>query len=549
MYKKAGNKDISVNEDPIVSEPPNKNRTDSVEEASNSERYIKEIFTQANKGRIPGIPFTLSETKRTEINQKWGASTHISDTEKGRYEGYKEQQATIGYFGQTVNDIRSYTSELRHISLTNIKKIGGEPDAVRYYKDETHDQIILVYRTTAKADLLWVLPRPTKREPNPKVDHLSLYAQLEKKLNLFANQSTSKIISSMSLDEKIGQMILAGISGTSVDNNVKWLLNEHHVGGVIFYGNNFRTPVQAVKLVNNIKEANNSDVPLLLGVDQEGGSVTRLPGDFIPIPSNKQVGEVGSREYSYQIGKFLGKQLQAFGLNINFAPVLDVNNNPNNPVIGDRAFGDNPKIVRQLGVEMMKGIQSQSVIPTVKHFPGHGDTSVDSHLELPIIHKTFKELKKLEFIPFESAFKEGADVVMVGHILLPKLDNKNPASMSKVVMKDVLRKQLGFTGLIVTDDMTMGAIKDNFDLGKAAVESVKSGSDIILVGHDDHHVAEVFNALKRSVQQGEISEKRVNESVKRILKLKKKYNIHDDKVEGVDIEAMNRSLANLLNAY
>lgn len=197
----------------------------------------------------------------------------------------------------------------------------------------------------------------------------------------------------------------------------------------------------------------------------------------------------------------------------------------------------------------MKGIQSQNVITTIKHFPGHGDTSVDSHLDLPIVNKSLKELKELELIPFERAINQGADVVMVAHILLPQLDKTNPGTMSKAIMTDLLRKQLGFTGVIITDDMTMGAITEHFDIGKASVESVKAGSDIILVGHDYNNVVKIISSLKTAVQNGEISEQRLNESIERIIQLKRNYSINDTKVGNPNKNEINNSINSLLNNY
>ena len=353
----------------------------------------------------------------------------------------------------------------------------------------------------------------------------------------------------MSLEDKIGQMILAGVSGTTMDANAKQLISQFHVGGIIFYKNNFETPAQAVQFVNQLKAGNSSSLPLLLGVDQEGGRVTRLPGGLVNFPPNKQIGQVNNPDFSYKVGTLLGQELKEFGLNLDFAPVLDINSNPNNPVIGDRSFGNNAEIVSKLGIQTMKGIQSQNVITTIKHFPGHGDTSVDSHLDLPIVNKSLKELKELELIPFERAINQGADVVMVAHILLSQLDKTNPGTMSKAVMTDLLRKQLGFTGVIITDDMTMGAITEHFDIGKASVESVKAGSDIILVGHDYNNVVKIISSIKTAVHNGEISEQRINESVERIIHLKRNYSINDMKVENPNINELNNSINGLLNKY
>ncbi|MBS4214107.1 beta-N-acetylhexosaminidase [Neobacillus rhizophilus] len=547
-------------ESPIITQPSETQSSGKVDskndQNSNLEKLVEETFSLSKEGMVQNIPFVSGKTEWKEVNKEWGKSDHISETAKGRYEEYKSHHATIGYADQTVNDIRSYDSELQNISLNEIKKTVGQPDAIRYYKSSTVDQMILVYHATSSTDLLWVLPVKTEQEPNPKVDHISLFTQLEKtpnqqakKPNQQENQTISEVISKMSLEDKIGQMILAGVSGTTMDASAKQLISQIHVGGIIFYKNNFETPAQAVQFVNQLKAGNSSSLPLLLGVDQEGGRVTRLPGGLVTFPPNKQIGQVNNPDFSFKVGTLLGQELKEFGLNLDFAPVLDINSNPNNPVIGDRSFGNNAEIVSKLGVQTMKGIQSQNVITTIKHFPGHGDTSVDSHLDLPIVNKSLKELKELELIPFERAINQGGDVVMVAHILLPQLDKTNPGTMSKAVMTDLLRKQLGFTGVIITDDMTMGAITEHFDIGKASVESVKAGSDIILVGHDYNNVVKIISSLKTAVQNGEISEQRLNESIERIIQLKGNYSINDTKVGNPNINEINHSINNLLNNY
>lgn len=543
---------------PSETKPSGKNKDSENDHNSNLEKLVEETFSLSKVGKVPNISFVSGETDWTEVNEEWGKSDRISETVKGRYEEYESHHATIGYADQTVNDIRSYNSELQNISLNEIEKTGGQPDAIRYYKDSTVDQMILVYHATASTDLLWVLPVKTEQEPNPKVDHISLFTQIEKipnqqpqveKPNQQGNQSISAVISKMSLEDKIGQMILAGVSGTSIDANANKLISQFHVGGIIFYKYNFETPTQVIQLVNQLKARNSSSLPLLLGVDQEGGRVTRLPGGLTNFPPNKQIGQVNNPEFSYKVGTLLGHELKEFGLNLDFAPVLDINSNPNNPVIGDRSFGNNAEVVSKLGIQTMKGIQSQNVITTIKHFPGHGDTSVDSHLDLPIVNKSLKELKELELIPFERAINQGADVVMVAHILLPQLDKTNPGTMSKAVMTDLLRKQLGFTGVIITDDMTMGAITEHYGIGKAAVESVKAGSDIILVGHDYNNVVKIISSLKTAVQNGEISEQRLNDSIERIIQLKRKYSINDTKVDNPNINEINNSINSLMNNY
>lgn len=551
VYAIKENKKTPAKEKTVITYHPTDKKTADLGDEQIS-KLVEETFSLSKVGKVPNIPFVSGKTAWQEVNKKWGKSDSVTEAAKGRYEGYESHQSTIGYAGKTVNDLRSYDSELQKISLNDIKKVGGEPDAIRYYKDKTHNQMILVYHASTSTELLWVLSNTTEQEPNPKVDHISLYTKIDQQAHVGKQPEVtlpSEVVSKMSLEEKIGQMILAGISGTTMDANTKKLVNQFHIGGIIFYKNNFNTPAQTIQLVNQLKTENSSRLPLFLSTDQEGGRVTRLPGGLTNFPTNEQIGKVNNREFSYKIGTLLGRELKEFGLNLDFAPVLDINSNPNNPVIGDRSFGNNLEIVSELGIQTMKGIQSQNVIPTIKHFPGHGDTSVDSHLDLPIVNKSLKELKELELIPFERAIDDGADVVMVAHILLPKLDKTNPASMSKVIMTDLLRDQLSFNGVIITDDMTMGAITEHFDIGKAAVESVKAGSDIILVGHNYDNVMKISSSLKTAVQNGEISEQRLNESTERIIQLKRKYNIKNTKVDKPNINEINRSINSLLNNY
>jgi len=290
-------------------------------------------------------------------------------------------------------------------------------------------------------------------------------------------------------------------------------------------------------------------LPLFMGTDQEGGKVARLPGPLKNFPTNQKVGDINQAQFSFEIGQLLGEQLKAFGFNLDFAPVMDVNSNPNNPIIGDRSFSSNPDIVSQLGIQTMKGLESQQVIPVIKHFPGHGDTSVDSHLELPKVSKSLDDLKQLELIPFKTAIDKGVDVVMVGHILLPKIDQQYPSSMSKEIITGILRNQLGFDGVVMTDDMTMKAITNHFNIGQAAVDSVKAGNDIILIAHEFSNVTSAIDALKAAVKNGEITEKQINDSVRRIIQLKQKYQLVNQPIQAVDLNKLNAHIDNVLNTY
>jgi beta-N-acetylhexosaminidase len=354
----------------------------------------------------------------------------------------------------------------------------------------------------------------------------------------------------MTIDEKIGQMIFAGIDGYDLNPHSVELLEAYHVGGLILYKPNIESTTQLIKLVNSLKQTNSGNkLPLWLGVDEEGGKVTRLPDEIVKMPPGNKVGKTNSKEFAYGVGNLLGIELNAYGLNVDFGPVLDINSNPNNPVIGDRSFGSNASIVSSMGIQTMQGLQAQHVLPVVKHFPGHGDTSVDSHIGLPVVQHDLARLHKLELVPFAEAFSQQADAVMVAHILLPKLDGQYPASMSEKIMTDLLRREMGFDGLIITDDMTMGAISKSYDLGEATVQSVIAGSNVVMVGHDYDKVVTVIAALRKAVKENRISMEKIDQSITRIIKLKLKYQVQDSALATPDIKKLNTAANQLLATY
>ncbi|WP_310191503.1 beta-N-acetylhexosaminidase [Bacillus sp. 3255] len=358
------------------------------------------------------------------------------------------------------------------------------------------------------------------------------------------------ILQGMTVDEKIGQLIFAGIDGYEMSQHARELIDSYHVGGLILYKTNVKDTGQLIALVNALKQENaGNKLPLWLGVDEEGGRVTRLPDEIEKTPPSGEIGKTNSKEFAFGVGSLLGQELRAFGLNVDFAPVLDINSNPNNPVIGDRSFGANAPIVSSLGIQTMKGLQTQKVMPVVKHFPGHGDTSVDSHAQLPVVQNDLARLRKLELLPFAEAFKQQADAVMVAHILLPKVDGQNPASMSKKIMTDLLRQEMGFQGLIMTDDMTMGAIIKTYDIGEAAVKSILAGTNVVMVGHDYEKVVAVAKALRRAVDEKRIPMAAVDESVVHVLKLKQKYQLTDAAVKTPDTKRINSDVKHLLETY
>lgn len=350
-------------------------------------------------------------------------------------------------------------------------------------------------------------------------------------------------LSSLTLEEKIGQMILAGVQGTTLDNQTKQMITDQKVGGIIFYANNVSTLEGTAKFVQSIKEVNQSNpVPIFMSVDQEGGKVSRMPETVESIPSSRKVGETKDSALAETMGELLARQVQLAGFNMDFAPVLDVNSNPKNPVIGDRSFGSSAELVSRMGIAEMKGLRSEGIIPVVKHFPGHGDTSVDSHLDLPVVNKTEKQLAKLEWIPFQAAVKEQVEAVMVAHILFPKLDPDHPASLSDVIIGEHLRGKFNYDGVVITDDLSMGAIAKNYKLDQAALATVKAGSDILLVAHSYESAKTIFDTLISAVKSGKITESRIDESVYRILALKQQYKLSDDQKASGDLKQLNADI-------
>ena len=284
--------------------------------------------------------------------------------------------------------------------------------------------------------------------------------------------------------------------------------------------------------MNALKAANDSSnpAPLFVSVDQEGGRVSRLPADFVAMPDATKVGNTDNANVAKEMGTLLSRQLKLLGFNVDFAPVLDINSNAKNPVIGRRAFGTTADRVGKMGLSVMQGLREDGTIAVVKHFPGHGDTSVDSHLDLPVVNKTTAQLEKLEWIPFRAAIEADADAVMVAHILFPRIDPDEPASLSKIIIGEQLRGTLGFDGVVLTDDLTMGAIADNYGIAEAALKSIEAGADIALVAHGYDTTKQVYDKLLENVRSGRITEARLNESVMRILLLKFKYALSDQAI-------------------
>ena len=346
------------------------------------------------------------------------------------------------------------------------------------------------------------------------------------------NMKIEEIISHMSLEEKVAQMFFVSIDGISgkkgtmvVDEKLKLHLDRFPVGGVIIFGKNISDGEQLKKLNADLMAASisNSNIPLLIGVDEEGGNITRISSkegfDNIKNVGNMNaIGNTGDFANSYNAAVYIGAYLKDYNINLDFAPVADINSNPKNPIIGDRAFSSDPKEVSDMVEAFQKGLNDEGVVSCIKHFPGHGDTETDSHKGIAISNRTLDELKECEFVPYYRAIENDTDMIMVAHISVPKITGDDtPASLSPIVVTDILRNELGYDGVVITDAMDMKAITDYYGQGEAALLSVEAGCDFIL---ESQACGEAYNTVLGAVYAGKISEERIDQSVRRILRLK-----------------------------
>ncbi len=285
---------------------------------------------------------------------------------------------------------------------------------------------------------------------------------------------------------KVGQRFVAGFHGTTVPDDFVELVKKYKVGNVILFKRNVESAEQLKKLCDDLQELimKETGLPAFITIDQEGGAVTRLPEECAIVPCAMAMASTGNVENAYQSGVITGKELNAIGVNFDLAPVMDTNSNANNPVIGVRSFGDQPETVANYGTAMIRGLEGY-VISCAKHFPGHGDTAVDSHLGLPTVDKSMAELEACELVPFKAAIDAGVSAIMTTHILFPQIETTGvPATMSKTIMQGVLRGKLGFKGLIISDCMMMQAIATYYGTVPGALAAVNAGVDLICICHD-----------------------------------------------------------------
>jgi beta-N-acetylhexosaminidase len=319
-----------------------------------------------------------------------------------------------------------------------------------------------------------------------------------------------------------GQFVMIGFDGPVLPVEVRALVREFDLGGVVLFKRNVEDPAQVAELAYQARHL--SDTPLWVAVDQEGGRVARLRRPFTEWPAMATLGRAADRRLAERFAAAMANELRVVGITLDFAPVLDVATNPTNPVIGDRAFSDDAALVAEYGRIIIAALQAQGIAACGKHFPGHGDTSVDSHLDLPIVEHPPERFEHMEYVPFKAAIDARVAAMMVGHLLVPALDEQHVATLSRAIVTGQLREHLGFDGLVCTDDMDMKAISARHRLDRAAVEAIGAGCDVVLLCGTDHDLhARALEGIIHAAEQGELSSTTIDDARARQRRAKERF--------------------------
>lgn len=328
------------------------------------------------------------------------------------------------------------------------------------------------------------------------------------------------------MQKNLGQFFVIGFDGVRPSEETEWLIKKRNIGGVILFKGNCPSMEETADLVAYLKSLNPPS-KLCVSIDHEGGRVNRLPRPFTHFPAMQNIGRFyeknPSSNIAFEVGMAMGRELSAVGIHWNFAPVLDVHTNPFNPVIGDRSFSNDPEMVSLAACQFIQGLQEAGVAACGKHFPGHGDTNEDSHEVLPRLPHNMKRLEAIELVPFEAAIQQNVAAIMTAHVVYNGQDQGLPATYSVKLLRDLLRDQLGFEGLIVSDDLSMGAISKMSPLDEACIKAFNAGCDVLIVGKNPSQQAAALDNFARAVEEGMIPAERVKESLARMDRFKKQY--------------------------
>jgi beta-N-acetylhexosaminidase len=320
--------------------------------------------------------------------------------------------------------------------------------------------------------------------------------------------------------EAVGELFITGLSGFEVSDETAQFLRQAKIGGVLLFAHNYENPAQVAELTNQIQESR-THLPLWVSVDHEGGRVQRFKKGFTRIPDGAAIGSTQSPQLAFEISELIARELKAVGINLNFCPVADIATNPKNPVIGNRSFGSTPDLVGKMVSAVVRGHLTQGVQPCLKHFPGHGDTSTDSHYALPRIDTPLEILKEREFIPFTKGMRSKCPMIMSAHILNCQLDGQWPATLSSHILQDILRGELGYTGVIISDDMEMKAMADHFGAKEAPVRALQAGCDL-LIYRTEAACRLAYEGVIQALENQTLDPAIVLDSIHRVRTLKKK---------------------------
>lgn len=357
-------------------------------------------------------------------------------------------------------------------------------------------------------------------------------------------KAAEQITAKLSLEQKIGQMLMPAIPGKKMNPAALAMLQKYRPGGVILFGFNLGEAEDIGALTSALQKASmeNSGLPLLISIDQEGGRVKRITSGVTQFPGNMAAGVANDKDLAYKWGQTLGLQLRTLGINMNLTPALDINNNAANPVINTRSFGADVDTVSNMGAAYVKGLQKVGCLASGKHFPGLGNSAVDNHHRLSIIDFDLPRIEAVELVPFQKAIDAGLDCMMTTHAAFPNiLGSRDSATISSFFTTELLKNKMKFGGLVITDDMEMGGLTKEFDIGYGAVLAVKAGADIVLLSSWGGSLQKITDAILAEVKNGTISEDRINASVQKIIGMKLKYGIADFSEGKVSFKAFTPS--------
>ena len=343
-------------------------------------------------------------------------------------------------------------------------------------------------------------------------------------------------LKAMTLDEKIAQMLIIYYSSPTYDETLEQTIKEVKPGGFILMNDNISTYQNTLNFVKSMQK--DSKIPMIISIDQEGGIVQRLQKitdiEVTNIPSMLALGKTNDKNLAYNVGKIMAQQLKTLGINLDFAPVVDIYSNKDNKVIANRSFGSNSEEVTTMALALKQGLEDNNVNTCLKHFPGHGDTAVDSHYNLPVINKDYNDLSKVELIPYYKAIKNNTNMIMIGHIALPKITNDNtPTSLSKEIITNLLKTKLKYQGLVITDALNMKALTDNYSDKEIYTMAINAGVDLLLMPNGSRKAIEY---IKQSIKEKKITEEMINTSVTKILT----YKYNHVKEEYLDSSYLNK---------